>query len=72
VTTLREGRRQHGVTNGPVTVMSLDPPMLHIAGRAFTVPSPVLLRGLKLGDRVTVEWHEAGEVLLAESITAEG
>jgi hypothetical protein len=68
---MRGGRPRHGVTNGRVALLSLQPPSLHVAGRVFTVPNPALLRNLKLGDRVTVSWHEAGAVLLAVSITPE-
>ena len=61
----------HGVTHGPVALLSLHPAILQVAGRVFAVPNPALLRSLKLGDRVAVAWHEAGEVLLAVSITPE-
>jgi Cu/Ag efflux protein CusF len=35
----------------------------------FAVPDPALLRGLKIGDRVTVTWEQAGAEFQAMRIT---
>jgi hypothetical protein len=45
-----------GLTTGPISALSLSPPRLEVAGRSFAVPAAALLRGLKIGDRVTVAW----------------
>jgi hypothetical protein len=49
-----------GLTTGPISALSLSPPRLEVAGRSFAVPEAALLRGLEIGDRVTVAWEEAG------------
>ena len=59
-----------GLTTGPISALSLSPPRLEVAGRSFAVPVAALLRGLKIGDRVTVAWEEAGAVLRAVRIVA--
>jgi hypothetical protein len=70
VTTVRR-RPWHGVTHGRVEFLSLHPARLQVARAVFTVADPALLRGVKLGHRVTIHWEEAGDVRLALRILAE-
>ena len=58
-----------GVTTGPVVVLSLDPPRLEVPPRVFTVPNPAVLRGVKVGDQVTVVWEEFAGALHVVGLT---
>jgi hypothetical protein len=60
-----------GLTTGATEALQLDPPMLRVAGRVFAVVDALRLRGLRLGDRVTVAWDEVGAALQASRITLE-
>ena len=57
------------VTLGPITAIRLDPLGLDVDGGAFVVADPSLLRGLTVGDYVTVTWEDEGRIRRAVRIT---
>jgi hypothetical protein len=62
----------HGVTSGPVQFFSLHPARLQVAGSVFAVADATQLRRMRLGDRVTIQWEQAGDLRLALRITPDG
>jgi hypothetical protein len=57
------------VTTGPVSVVSLEPPRLEVPPRVFVVSNPAVLRGVKVGDHVTVVWDEVGDAVHVLGLT---